>query len=845
MSSNCWSSGALGSAALCAMALLELLAAAAPARIVAAELLVLRGDDLPRRCRRRRRAAHADCRGARGRGHARRRNRVRTCGRLVRVRQVPVLRPLRLLELGCLGGSDLRVEEREDDLLADLLAELLEHHVPFGAVLDERVLLRERAQVDALAHVVHRLEMLAPAHVDDLQDHEPLELAHDRTVLLVNTKALLALLVLVHGVVDELVDELVPVEPDLVAQLVGRDVGAVEVLHREHERVDVPLLGVLRREELVDRPLDHLRNPLAHVLRQVVAFQHAAPLLVDHHALRVHDVVVLEDVLAHDEVLLLDLLLRSLDLVREDLRLHRLVVRELELVHDVLDPVAREQAHEIVLAGEVEARLARVALAAGTTAELVVDSPRFVPLGTEHVEAAQPAHGIVDLDVDAAAGHVRRDRDGADLSGVLDDLRLALVLLRVEDGVGDASALEQLREVLRRLDGDRADEHRLSRLVALDEVVDDGVELRFFRLEDEILLVVPPDLHVRRDLDDVQVVDLDELLLLGLRGARHAGELVVEAEVVLEGDRRERDVLLLDADALFRLDRLVQALAPAPAFHDPAGELVDDLDLAVLHDVVDVVLVERLRLQRLIQMVHELHVARVVEVVDRERALDLLDGARLGRDRLELLVVDVVRVGNEALLHLLRRDGRHRLDDAREVVIDLRSGLRLAGDDQRRARLVDEDRVDLVDDRVRVAALHDALQRDGHVVAQVVEAELRVGAVRDVAAVGDLALGERHHVLDVTDGGAEALVDGARPLGVALGQVVVDGHEMHVGARQRVEEERLCRDERLSLAGLHLGDVALVEDDAAHHLHLEELDLPVAAERLADGGVRLEEQLLQ
>src|SRR3954451_22872952 len=119
MSSNCWSSGALGSAALCAMALLELLAAAAPARIVAAELLVLRGDDLPWRCRRRRRAAQADCRGARGRGRGRRRNRVRTCGRLVRVRQVPVLRPLRLLELGCLGGSDLRVEEREDDLLAD------------------------------------------------------------------------------------------------------------------------------------------------------------------------------------------------------------------------------------------------------------------------------------------------------------------------------------------------------------------------------------------------------------------------------------------------------------------------------------------------------------------------------------------------------------------------------------------------------------------------------------------------------------------------------------------------------------------------------------------------------
>ena len=90
-----------------------------------------------------------------------------------------------------------------------------------------------------------------------------------------------------------------------------------------------------------------------------------------------------------------------------------------------------------------------------------------------------------------------------------------------------------------------------------------------------------------------------------------------------------------------------------------------------------------------------------------------------------------------------------------------------------------------------------------------------------------------------------ALVHGARPLGVALCEVVVDRHEVHAGPRQRVEEERLRGDERLALAGLHLGDVALVEDDAAHHLHLEELDLAVAAEGLADRRVRLEEQLLE
>ena len=224
-------------------------------------------------------------------------------------------------------------------------------------------------------------------------------------------------------------------------------------------------LGVLR-----DRPLDHLVDPVVDLLGQVLAVQHALALLVDDRALLVEDVVVLEDVLAHDEVLLLDLLLRVLDLAREDARLHGLVVGHLEALHDPVDPVAREQADEVVQAGEVEARLARVALTAGAAAELVVDPARLVALGAEHVQPAELEDALAELDVDAAAGHVRRDRDRALLARPLDDPGLLLVLLRVEDVVRDSLPLEQLREVLGDLDRDRAHEHRLADLVPFLDV---------------------------------------------------------------------------------------------------------------------------------------------------------------------------------------------------------------------------------------------------------------------------------------------------------------------------------------------------------------------------------------
>ena len=58
----------------------------------------------------------------------------------------------------------------------------------------------------------------------------------------------------------------------------------------------------------------------------------------------------------------------------------------------------------------------------------------------------------------------------------------------------------------------------------------------------------------------------------------------------------------------------------------------------------------------------------------------------------------------------------------------------------------------------------------------------------------------------------------AHPLGVALGQVVVDGDDVDALAGQGVEVGGKDGHQGLAFAGLHLGDPALVEDDAADQL---------------------------
>jgi hypothetical protein len=203
-----------------------------------------------------------------------------------------------------------------------------------------------------------------------------------------------------------------------------------------------------------------------------------------------------------------------------------------------------------------------------------------------------------------------------------------------------------------------------------------------------------------------------------------------------------------------------------------------------------------------------------------------------------LLVVDVIARSLEPIpilaLGVTARDGTslQARDDAIDFVVQVRRLLGRTRDDQRRPRFVDQDAVHLVDDREVMSALDEMREIELHVVAEVVEAEFVVGAVRDVAAVGDLSFLIVQIVLDDADRHAEETVDFPHPLGVAPRQIVVDGDDVDAFAFEGIEVRGKRRDERFTFARLHFGDLPLVQDAAADQLHVEMPHVQHAASRL-------------
>ena len=719
--------------------------------------------------------------------------------------------------------------------------------------------------------------MFAPAPVEHAHDHSSLEFPHD-----IRAEFFLSPVVSLLRIFLQFLDQESRAHPMSATAGTGFKIRHAhrDGIHRGkfgHHGVEVPVLRIALGRVGPHMQLDYLVDEPAHLIGEILAVEHSPPLVVDHHALTVHHLVVLEDVLANLRVERFHLGLGAGNGPRDHLRLDRHIVGHVEPREKCVHHAAVEPQHQLVLQREVETRLPWISLSSRSSAQLVVDASGLVTFGTQHVEPAErhdllmlgrhrflglfqrlrprrlvglgilhqrnPARGEfggrpklrvpTQHDVGATASHIGRHSDRTFAPSLSHDHGLLLMELGVEHLVRHPSLAQRSREHLTLLHAHRSHQHRLPGLKPLRDVLHHRSELGLLRAVNQVALVHPLIGHIGGDRHNPEIVGAVELSRLGLGGTGHAGQLVVQPEIVLQGDRGQGLVLGFDLHPLFGLDRLMQTLVVPTSGQDAAGVLIDDHYLALEHDVVLVPGEEFLRADSVVQESHQRGVLRLVEILDPQPVFGLLDTRFQHAD------------GALLDIHLIVVLIDQPQGQSREIRVPLGFVVGWPGNDERRPGFVDEDRVHLIDDGVVVAALHQFGQRPGHVVAQVIETKLVIGAVGDVGGVG-LAPGRRRHAgQDAAHAQPQEPVDATHPLGVTFGEVVVDRHDVHAIASQRIEVRRQGGDQRLALTGAHLGDVAPVQCRPAHDLHVV-VTLPQGAHgSLADSCERLGQQSVE
>ena len=154
-----------------------------------------------------------------------------------------------------------------------------------------------------------------------------------------------------------------------------------------------------------------------------------------------------------------------------------------------------------------------------------------------------------------------QDREGArGLTGARGAIERLQRVGRGEIDLLVAVLLEHGAELLGLFNRGGADQHRLQLGAGLVDLTHHRLQLLGAAAIDLVVFVLSAHRAMGRNFDDDELVDLREFVGLRRRRAGHARELLVETEIILEGDGSERDVFRLNRHALLGFQGLMETL---------------------------------------------------------------------------------------------------------------------------------------------------------------------------------------------------------------------------------------------------------------------------------------------
>ena len=143
------------------------------------------------------------------------------------------------------------------------------------------------------------------------------------------------------------------------------------------------------------------------------------------------------------------------------------------------------------------------------------------------------------------------------------------------------------------------------------------------------------------------------------------------------------------------------------------------------------------------------------------------------------------------------------------------------GDNQRSTGVVNQYRVDLIDDGIVVLTLYKVFRADSHVVTQVVETEFVVRTERDVCQVCLTAcVGVRLMAVDTIHAQSVEHIKRSHPFGVTFGEVIIHGNHVHTVSGQCVEEYREGSHQCFTFTGCHFRNLTFVQNDTTEQLNV-------------------------
>ena len=372
--------------------------------------------------------------------------------------------------------------------------------------------------------------------------------------------------------------------------------------------------------------------------------------------------------------------------------------------------------------------------------------------------------------------HVGSHRYGTLAPCLSHDVSLTLIVLGVQYLMAHAFFCKLTREVLRLLNARRTHQNRLSLFMAFLNVFNNGFELGYLVTVHLIRVVNTLHILIRGNSNNTQLVGAHKFRSLSLRSTSHAGKLIVHAEIVLQGYGCHRLVFRLNFDAFFSLNSLMDTIVIAASRKNTTSVLIHDQDFTVDHHIVFIIGKQLFRFDGVIQETYKRSIPGFVQVLNTQMVFNFIDARFENTDGAFFLVYLVIFIFFKNVFC-----------DAREFTVPtVRFTCSWSRDNKRGTRLVNQDRIDLINNGKVMPALYLLVNGPCHIVTQIIEAKLVIRTVGNIGFILFTALVRVHRRENHARFHTKEPVDTTHQIRLVFGKVIIHRHHVHAFATECV-----------------------------------------------------------
>ena len=353
------------------------------------------------------------------------------------------------------------------------------------------------------------------------------------------------------------------------------------------------------------------------------------------------------------------------------------------------------------------------------------------------------------------------------------------------------------------------------------------LEFLLFCLIYSIFSVDTCDRTVGRNLDNVHAVDITELFFLCQGCTCHTCFLCIFIEEVLECNGCKRLALTFYFYMLFCLNCLMKSVRITTSRHNTSGKLINDQDFIIRNYIILITVHQVMCTQCKDDIVLDLKILSICKVVNLEKFLDFFHTFLCQVDDFIFLIYDEIT----GFLDFNTHDGIHfgkfltclttfhLFCQNVTCLIQLGGFAALSGNDQRCTCLIDQYRVNLIDDGIVQITLYQLLLVDNHIVTQIIETKFIIGNIRNITLICFLTFIMIHIIQNHAYGQSQELMYFSHPFSITFCQVIIDGNDMNTFSFQCIQICRRCGNKCLTFTGLHLCDTSLMKNDTTDELY--------------------------